>query len=386
MRFQLRTWVTNPKLLLAMSIGALLAALWAGLIRMGWRFPPLQPQLPILHGPLMVSGFFGTLISLERAVALRKTWAYLAPILSGVGGVVLVLQPENLAGPVLVTLASLALVGISGFMIRMHRTLYTAVMGLGALSWFTGNLFWLFGIPVYRFVLWWAGFFILIIVGERLELGRLVQRPQRVYALLVGAAGVYLGGSLIMVFLPDPGIRIAGTGLLGMSLWLLRYDIARYTIRKTGLPRFIGACLLSGYVWLGAAGLFSLGFGFAPAGPIYDSILHAIFLGFVFSMVFGHAPIIFPAVLNLPVAYSARFYLPLVLLHGSLALRIAGDLSYTLWARQWGGMLNAVVILAYLVMVGPGSVIRNRLKEGAKMSVNLRANGDSRQINEEPTT
>ena len=40
-------------------------------------------------------------------------------------------------------------------------------------------------------------------------------------------------------------------------------------------------------------------------------------------MVFGHAPIIFPAVLRVAVPYHATFYLPLALLHASLAVRLA---------------------------------------------------------------
>ena len=47
----------------------LTAAAWAGLLRLGWAWPVLQPTLPVSHGPLMVAGFFGTLIALERAVA-----------------------------------------------------------------------------------------------------------------------------------------------------------------------------------------------------------------------------------------------------------------------------------------------------------------------------
>jgi hypothetical protein len=45
----------------------------------------------------------------------------------------------------------------------------------------------------------------------------------------------------------------------------------------------------------------------------------------VFAMVFGHAPIIFPAVLRVAVPYHASFYLPLVLLHLSLLVRLAGN-------------------------------------------------------------
>ena len=68
--------------LMAMGILALLAAMWAGLLRMGWSWPPLRPTLPMAHGPLMISGFLGTVIGVERAVALsalgdKYRWTYL---------------------------------------------------------------------------------------------------------------------------------------------------------------------------------------------------------------------------------------------------------------------------------------------------------------------
>ena len=58
--------------ILAVAIAALLAALWGGLLRIGFRWPILHAPLLMAHGPLMVSGFLGTLISLERAVALNR--------------------------------------------------------------------------------------------------------------------------------------------------------------------------------------------------------------------------------------------------------------------------------------------------------------------------
>jgi len=48
-----------------LSLLALLAALWAGLVRLGWTLP-VFPSLVMVHGPLMVCGFLGTLIPLER--------------------------------------------------------------------------------------------------------------------------------------------------------------------------------------------------------------------------------------------------------------------------------------------------------------------------------
>ncbi len=93
--------------------------------------------------------------------------------------------------------------------------------------------------------------------------------------------------------------------------------------------------LLAGYVWLGVAGLLSLRYGGVTAGMAYDAGLHSLFVGFTFSMIFAHAPIILPAMTGLAVPYHARFYLPLALLHGSLLLRVAGDLAGWLPGRRW---------------------------------------------------
>jgi hypothetical protein len=106
-------------------------------------------------------------------------------------------------------------------------------------------------------------------------------------------AGIFLTGLILGLFAPGPGTRLAGVGLLGLAAWLGRYDIARRTVHKTGLPRFAAVCLLSGYAWLGAAGLMGIAFGAVYGGLYYDALLHAIFLGFTFAMIFGHAPIIF---------------------------------------------------------------------------------------------
>ena len=89
--------------------------------------------------------------------------------------------------------------------------------------------------------------------------------------------------------------------------------------------------------------------GLVPGSPAYDAALHALALGFVFSMVFGHAPIIFPAVLRVAVPYHPWFYVPLALLHGSLLVRLAGDaMGDFAWTRA-GGLGNAVALLAFIV-------------------------------------
>ena len=114
--------------------------------------------------------------------------------------------------------------------------------------------------------------------------------------------------------------------MAALAAWLLAFDIARRTVRKSGLTRYIAASLLAGYFWLGVAGLLGLRFGGETAGLHYDAFLHSIFVGFVFSMILAHAPIILPAVTGLPLAFHRGFYVPLALLQASLALRVVGDL------------------------------------------------------------
>src|SRR5262245_65939071 len=80
-----------PGRLAVMALGAvaLAGALIGGLIRLGWGLMAPAP-LVAFHGPLMVAGFLGTLIGLERAIALGRRWAYAAPLASGVGACVVV--------------------------------------------------------------------------------------------------------------------------------------------------------------------------------------------------------------------------------------------------------------------------------------------------------
>jgi hypothetical protein len=73
-----------------------------------------------------------------------------------------------------------------------------------------------------------------------------------------------------------------------------------------------------------------------------------VLLGFVMSMVFGHAPIIFPAVLRVAVPYHPVFYLPLALLHATLVVRLAGDLMVAPALRAAGLGGNALALVAFL--------------------------------------
>jgi hypothetical protein len=222
-------------------------------------------------------------------------------------------------------------------------------MALGALAWLVGNGLWLAGRPIPQVVLWWAAFLLLTIAGERLELARVLRPSRASLAAFITVTGLFLLGVIMSSLVFRLGVRVAGLGMIGMAGWLLSQDIARRTVRKPGLTRFIAVCLLAGYVWLAAGGALALIFGGTSGGPRYDAMLHALFVGYVFSMIFGHAPIILPAIVRAPLVYDATFYAPLVALHLSLLLRVAGDLGGWLAVRQWGGLLNAAALLLFIL-------------------------------------
>ena len=303
------------------------------------------------HGPLMISGFLGTLITLERAVALRQKWMYIPPLLAGLGWLVTVLIPSPLLGPILLTLASLGGVAILVEITRRESALHTATMLLGAVAWLTGNLLWLFGWQIFQVVFFWQAFLVLTIAGERLELSR-VLRPSRNQQRAFGAIVIlFLASIVASIFNLRIATRLNGAALLLIALWSIRNDIAWRNLRhKLPLTRYIARCLALGFVWLGVGGGLSLVFGAQVAGPRYDAVLHVVFVGFVISMIFGHAPIIFPAILGLPVNFQPAFYVHLALLHASLALRVIADYANLHTLRMWGGLLNEVAILLFIGM------------------------------------
>jgi hypothetical protein len=323
----------------------------------------------------MVSGFLGTLVSLERAVALRLRWTYLASLATALGALLLAGLPDW-PGPLLITLGSLGLVAIFAVIVRRHPAPYTRTMASGAVCWLVGNALWLLGRPVYQVVFWWAAFLILTIAGERLELSRVLRPPRRAWILFLITLAIFGVGLLLSVPLPDFGLRLAAIGMLGLAAWLMRYDIARRTVRQTGLTRYIALCLLAGYIWLAIGGSLVWMFAGAMAGPLYDAMLHPIFLGFVMSMIFGHVPIIFPAVLGVPMAFRPSFYIHLVLLHSSLALRILGDLAGWPEVRQWGGLLNVLAVLLFLASML--YAIRQLARAAQPASSSLPAQGPGR--------
>jgi hypothetical protein len=340
-------------LVIALAAGvAMLSGLAGGLVRIGWPLLPEHFVAPVaLHSALMVCGFFGFGIALERAAALKQPIAFAAPALAACGtGAALALQP-GLAG-IFWLLAALALVAVYAEVLRRAPELHTAVEAAGALAWAGGTLWWLLARPFSVVVAWWAAFLVLTIFGERRELARFVplsEKARRGYIAMV----VVQVGALVVLAVPWHEHPIAG-GLwwLSMSLfsgWLLRYDLAcRPRVHRFGWALHTARSLRLGYTWLMLAGLWGVvnalrGMPLDSPGP-----LHMLLLGFVFSMVFGHAPIMLPALLRTPISPPGPFaFVPVGLMTLGVTLRAVGDAIGSGGVRAGAGALQAAAILTF---------------------------------------
>ena len=359
---------TAPSRLFLGGLGvlALLAGLWAGLILLKLEVPSPRAHFEEVHGPLMVFGFFGTLIALERAVALGNRAGYLAPAFAGMGGFALIIGLPLVVGESLLTLAGVGLIALYVGAARRQMSLHLTVMGVGAIAWVGAVLAWMGGRDVALLVPFLAAFLVLTIAGERLELARVIRVTGQARITFVVAAGIFAFGVALSLTTVSLGVRIAGVGLIGLAAWLAKHDVARRTVHQSGLTRFMAVCLLTGYAWLAVGGVLWLLFGNLSDGAAFDAILHAIFLGFVMGMVFAHAPVIVPAVFHAAVPYRTRFYWHFLLLHVSLLLRIiGGDLAGNRLCWQIGGLLNEVAVLLFIGSTGIAVV------QGRKSAITL---------------
>ncbi|MDC8786420.1 hypothetical protein [Roseateles koreensis] len=326
----------------------LVGALGGGLLRLGWgALPaPLAAQALQGHGALMMAGFFGSLIALERALALRRGMG--VPLSAACAGLLALAGFWAWAG----WLWLLAAVGLLGLYVwaaySRARSLPLAVEASGALALVWAAAAFVLGAPEQS--RWgWSLFLLLTIVGERRELMRLRPLPGWAAQAFLLAWGV-LGVAALLLMGPAPGLGAPLVWIIMglLSLWLLAFDLARLQWRSNGWAGHTARCLLVGYVWLLAAALAGL-WGQGGAGGI---AWHLLWLGFVFSMVFAHAPIMLPALAGLRPRYSPWALLPLAVMGLSLLLRSTAVLAGHPNALAWAGAGHGVAVLGFGLIMG----------------------------------
>ncbi len=360
-----------PKGRVLMLIGGglgLLAGLNAALLRLGLPAPVDSVSLSSLHGILMLYGFLGTAITLERAVALRSDkkaitwWGYLAPAASGLGvitaliGVAFPGSPLARTVPAAMWMSAMALLTAIYLVIwKRQQTFFLLIQILGAVAGLVGITLWGRGFDIPQVVPWWTAFLVLTILGERLELARIAFVSSALQIRVFIESLAYFTALTVAMFAPTWGYPLMGLALAALVVDVGSHDVALRTIRTQGLTKFMAAAMLGGYAWaLLAAGIWVV------QGPVYwgygyDTSVHALTIGFALSMVMAHAPIILPAVARREVPYSPVLWAVWGLLQAGLLVRvIAGarvglgqDSAFAGW--QFGGAIDVLTVLAFVI-------------------------------------
>ncbi|KWT96808.1 hypothetical protein [Variovorax sp. WDL1] len=351
-------------------LGGLAAVSLAGGIAGGlWRLGVALPdpltfdragQVLLVHAALMICGFMGTVIGIERAVAVKHPAAFIAPLASGSGALCLALGQQAL-GAWLGVAAALVFLAVNAAIVRRQSVAHTLLLLAGAAAWVAGSLLFALGRDGNAVFPWWFAFLVMTIAAERLEMTRLMVRRPAAHLMLHAVLALLLTGAAWSGWAPRAGGVAYGTALVLLAAWLARFDVARRTVFTHGLSRYMAICLLGGYAWLAVAGVAWA--AMALGAPTRDAALHALGLGFVFSMMMGHAPVVLPSIARIKLRFGAFFYLPLAALHLSLLMRLAlGSFGEPL--RAAGASLNAATIGFFAATVA-GAAVAWRLQHGA---------------------
>ncbi len=339
-----------------MAMLAMLFGLLSGLQRIGWPLP--MTSVAPHHGAIMVGGFLGTLITLEKVIPLKRKILFLFPVISALSVASIALS-NALIPSLLLILASLGLTVVFLLYWLKERSIIYTLMFLGAACWLMGNIllaatgFYPNAIP------WWTAFILFIIVSERLELSKFLPVTKRHKTILLALLMFYLVGCALTFH--GIGRYVASLSLLGIGLWLMRHDVVSINLRKRDLPRYVGIALLAGYFSLLLSGMFLLVANEQPLS--YDIYVHSLFIGFAFSMIFAHGPVILPGVLGISTKpYHPILYVWLFLLHASWLARVVTDITLSIHLRMYTGGVSAAAILGYFITLAVLTLRASRAK------------------------
>lgn len=358
---------------LLLMLGAalsLIVGLNAGLFRLGAHSLIDEANLGNLHGPLMIFGFLGTVIGLERAVALqtdrKRIWPYVAPLLAIAGSISAILTargnfPELTAltaanlwngqralSSALWAAAMLTLLGIYLFVAtRRQLTAPVLIEILSAAVGLVGVLLWGRGYDIGAIVHWWLAFIILTIVAERLELAHIVFQGKGLDTRIVAESAAFTLTLTVAMLLPPFGFPLMGFALFVLVTDVAWHDVASKLVRSTGLPRFSAAAMLAAYAYAAIAALTWVFIPHEASGYAYDLTVHSITIGFTLSMIVAHAPVIMPAVIRRDIPYHPIMWLILAAIHVALLVRIFGATHSLDYVWRVGGSLGVTTLLAF---------------------------------------
>lgn len=351
-----------------MLLGVILGAL--RLLTLRGIIPTPLADLQLHHGEIMVFGFLAPLILTERylgAAAFNLPRVFqLMPLLSALGALLKLLSwitgvaVLNTVGSVSLAIAVLFYVYVLGVVARKSaQPLPFRYMSLGAAVLLAGALLSINRSPAGNpaFTLLLISFPVMTIIGERVELSRFLA-PGVFRRAGWGLWGVLLGSILLILRITavESSYLITAWALL-LALAVVPLVGPEMTLARAGqkgIYRYLGWHLAFAYLWL-LIGLAILAIG-RERYPLYDAGTHALAIGFVFSMIMAHAPVIAPVLLKRNVSETKLSYWPLFLLTVSTFMRVAGNILSSVGIQRplmgaFSGVLALVAIVLFIIMI-----------------------------------
>ncbi|GAB4448371.1 MAG: hypothetical protein OHK0036_03760 [Bacteroidia bacterium] len=326
-------------LILLTAFTSLMVGLITGVSRTGyWN---LLTYLSPYHFLLMTGSFFGTLITLERAVTLHKKLLHSIPFINGLSLIFFLFKYID-EGIIFLMLGGCIMIMMYLYFYFQHKNFENVLFIISALAYFIGFCYYYIERNLVPTIRWIEIFFLLTIVAERLELSRFLNVSKFKKQMLL----LFILFSLLSSFTINHLTNILfGISILCISIWLILYDVAKINIRKNEPHKFRGWALMLGYYWLFIHGLtFILDF------INYDLQIHSFFLGFIMNMIFAHITIILPAIFKITYQINHKiYYFIWIIFQLILLIRFA---IYTLNPINFGiiALINTIAVILFFIL------------------------------------
>ena len=143
-------------------------------------------------------------------------WGYLAPLLSGAGTMAILDGEPAHVSVRLYTLGSLAYLAVSASFLRRVVNLSVGLLIFAGAFLVAGNVTWLMHGWDFRVILWWIGFLLITIAGERFELTHnfMGSNAKSAQSALLFCVSFFSAGTLAFQFHIEHGYRMCGAGMM----------------------------------------------------------------------------------------------------------------------------------------------------------------------------
>ena len=340
---------------------AVITGIWKIALTRGFLLPAI-PEFWPPHGHLMVGGFLAGVIMFERMIALRiksLIWVPYAYMFSAI-----LLHTGFTAIRVIHFAALGGWVLHRWFAYRAFHKMDKPLVESAAYITLSSALNYPGGLTAGPVVALAAlAFPAVTILVERLEMSLNFHKTAAKIALWMLIAWCALWNAAI--WWNHLSLTVLGAATLLVAIAAITQDRSLRISNAAGaLHRFLQRSLFVAYAWLILSAVLMMLSAHLPGAVVKDVLFHSMGLGFIFTMLLAHAPLILPAALGKLPAQSAPV-LPFLLFQFMTVLRITSDLNVArapvLW--MWTGWITgAIHTLSFLVYV---ALLARSLKKAA---------------------